>query len=206
MKIDLHVHSSERSQCARATDEEQVIAAIAAGLDGFFFTDHHRLIPFEKLNMLNDRFAPFRVFRGIEITCNGEDFLVLGVSDEGLERTDWQYPDLHQFVRACNGFIALAHPFRYRKDIAVDCDTYRPDAVELCSANTPVDERARIRELAAKWNMPTLSNSDAHSTERLGTYFNILNETPPTESAILDLLRAGRFWCQNCTAANGEIR
>jgi len=148
MKLDLHVHSSERSGCARATDEEMIRAAIAVGLDGFFFTDHHRFIPPEKLLPLNQQFAPFRIFRGIEITCNGEDFLVLGVPDADLERTDWQYPDLHQFVRERNGFIVLAHPFRYRKIIAVDCETWRLDAVEICSANTPVAERDRIRELA----------------------------------------------------------
>ena len=193
MKIDLHVHSSERSGCAIDTDEEMIRAAIAAGLDGFFFTDHHRFIPPDKLLSLNQQFAPFRVFRGIEITCDYEDFLVLGVPDAALEREDWQYPDLYQFVRERNGFIVLAHPFRYRKIIAVDCETYRPDAIEICSANTPVGERTRIQELAQAWKIPTLSNSDAHSTERLGTYFNILDETPSTESAILDSLRAGRF-------------
>jgi len=197
MKIDLHVHSSERSECGLATDEEQVRAAIAAGLDGFFFTDHHRFISFEKLNALNRKFSPFRVFRGIEMTCGGEDFLVLGVSDNTLERNHWQYPDLHRFVRERNGFIVLAHPFRYYKYIAVDCEHYRPDAIEIYSANTPIDARLRIRELAQAWNIPTLSNSDAHSTERLGTYFNILDETPPDESALLDLLRAGRFRCHN---------
>jgi len=202
MKLDLHVHSSERSGCARATDEEMIRAAIAVGLDGFFFTDHHRFIPPEKLLPLNQQFAPFRIFRGIEITCAGEDFLVLGVPDAGLERTDWQYPDLHQFVRERNGFIVLAHPFRYRKIIAVDCETWRPDAVEICSANTPVAERDRIRELARAWNVPTLSNTDAHSTDRLGTYFNILDENPADESALLDLLRAGRFQCHNCCEAN----
>jgi histidinol phosphatase-like PHP family hydrolase len=206
MKIDLHVHSSERSGCATATDEAMICAAISAGLDGFFFTDHHRFIPPEKLLPLNQQFTPFRVFRGIEITCAGEDFLVLGVPDAGLERDDWQYPDLHHFVRERNGFIVLAHPFRYREIIAVDCEAYRPDAIEICSANTPVHEQDRIRELAAKWNIPTLSNSDAHSTDRLGTYFNILDETPSTESGILDLLRAGRFRCQNCSTANGGSR
>lgn len=206
MKLDLHVHSSERSECARATDEDMIRAAIAAGLDGFFFTDHHRFIPPVKLLLLNEQFAPFRIFRGIEITCNGEDFLVLGISAAELERIDWHYPDLHRFVRERNGFIALAHPFRYRDHIAVDCETYRPDAVEICSANTPMDARTRIQELATNWNIPTLSNSDAHSTERLGTYFNILDQTPADEVAILNVLRAGRFRHQNCFVANGGGR
>jgi histidinol phosphatase-like PHP family hydrolase len=65
MKIDLHVHCQERSACGKATEEAQVQAAIAAGLDAIVFTDHHRLMPLERLECLNQQYAPFRVFGGI---------------------------------------------------------------------------------------------------------------------------------------------
>jgi histidinol phosphatase-like PHP family hydrolase len=195
MKIDFHVHSSDRSDCGRVTDEEQVQAAINAGLDGFFFTDHHRFISVDKLDDLNRRFAPFRVFRGIEISCDGEDFLVLGIADRKLESYDWRYADLHAFVHEHNGFIVLAHPFRFQKDLAVDCERLRPDAIEICSANTPANERSRIQEIARAWNIPTLCNSDAHSVEAIGKYFNILDDTPENEITLIDLLRARRFHC-----------
>ena len=44
MKIDLHVHARERSACAKEGEESQIRAAIAAGLDGIAFTDHHLLV------------------------------------------------------------------------------------------------------------------------------------------------------------------
>lgn len=198
IKVDLHVHTSDRSPCGTANEEEQVRAAIAAGLDAIFFTDHHRLVPAERLDSLNRTFAPFRIFGGIEVTSQGEDFVILGMQDPRLESSKWLYPDLHAFVRANGGFMALAHPFRYRDHIAVDCGTYHPDAIEICSPNTPVDSHARISDLALKWNIPTLSNSDAHSTERLGMYFNILDDAAGGEAIILDILRAGRFRCQGC--------
>jgi predicted metal-dependent phosphoesterase TrpH len=197
MKIDLHVHSSQRSACGQANDEAQVRAAIAAGLDAMFFTDHHRFVPLPQLEALNHRFAPFRIFSGIEITCQGEDFLVLGVRDPSLESDQWQYPDLYRFVRQHGGFLALAHPFRYRKNIAVDCDRLPPNAVEICSANTPPAARPQIRSLAQLWQAHLLSNSDAHSTERLGTHYNILNETPADEATLIAALKAGRFYCHN---------
>lgn len=197
MKIDLHVHSSDRSACGHSNDEEQVTAAIAAGLDAIVFTDHHRFVPIAQLEALNRRFSPFRIFSGIEMTCQGEDFLVIGVRDSSLERTGWEYADLYAFVRQCDGFLALAHPFRYRQEIAVDCERLRPDAVEICSANTPPKERPRIRALAQEWHAHLLSNSDAHATERLGTHYIILDETVTDEIALATLLKAGRFQCHS---------
>ncbi|MBE9507716.1 MAG: PHP domain-containing protein, partial [Chloroflexi bacterium] len=111
MKIDLHVHAKERSDCAIDGEEEIIRAAIAYGLGGLAFTDHQRLVPPERLAELNRRYAPFRVFGGIEITLlDGEDMLVLGVHDRELEARDWNYQDLFGFVREQNGFLALAHP------------------------------------------------------------------------------------------------
>jgi predicted metal-dependent phosphoesterase TrpH len=193
MKIDLHVHSSDRSACGKSTDEEQVQAAIDAGLDVLYFTDHHAFIPVEKLQALNRQYAPFRIFGGIEISINFEDFLVLGVQEEVLVHQDWQYPDLHRYVREHKGFIILAHPFRYHPDLAVDCETYRPDAIEIFSLNTPVAEQARIQELADAWGIPTLSNSDAHASDKMGSYYNIVDETPADEQMLFEMLRARRF-------------
>jgi histidinol phosphatase-like PHP family hydrolase len=195
MKIDLHVHSSERSPCGRSTDEEQVRAAIACGLDGFFFTDHHAFIEEEKLAALNRQFSPFQVFRGIEISCNEEDFLVLGVADALLAREDWLYPDLHRFVRGKDGFMVLAHPFRYHADLNLDCADYHPDAIEIRSANTPLAEQDRILRLADEWNIPVLCNSDAHFVDGFGKFYNILEAMPRDEAELLDLLRARKFRC-----------
>ena len=79
MRIDLHVHSSQRSGCARSTEAEQIAAARRRGLDALAFTDHHRLVPPEHLERLNDLHAPFRIFSGIEIEVAEEHLVVLGV-------------------------------------------------------------------------------------------------------------------------------
>jgi predicted metal-dependent phosphoesterase TrpH len=149
MKIDLHVHCQERSSCGKATEEAQVQAAIAAGLDAIVFTDHHRLAPIERLEALNQQYAPFRIFGGIEITAQGEDFLVLGMRHPDLESPDWSYPALYQFVREHGGYIAMAHPFRYRKAIELDLEQFTPDAIEACSPNTPADRDSSARSRLA---------------------------------------------------------
>jgi predicted metal-dependent phosphoesterase TrpH len=205
MKIDLHVHTQERSSCGKAPEEAQVRAAIAAGLDAIVFTDHHRLAPLERLEALNQQYAPFRVFGGIEITAQGEDFLVLGLRHPVLESPDWSYPALYEFVRQQGGYIAMAHPFRYRANIELEIDRYIPDAIEVHSPNTPADQETRIREIASRLGMPVLCNSDAHSTERLGTYYIQLNDFPCDEKELIASLKSGRFRCiQNGHNAAGK--
>jgi histidinol phosphatase-like PHP family hydrolase len=192
LKIDLHVHASERSSCARATEEEQIRAAIAAGLDALVFTDHWKLIPLPRLEELNRRYAPFRIFNGVEVTADGEDYLVLGVRSPRLESNGWNYPDLHAFVRGQNGWLALAHPYRYHP-IPEAITRFLPDALEIHSINTPTQAQAEIRAAAQRLGLPLLSNSDSHATETLGRYFNILARWPADEADLIGLLRAGKF-------------
>jgi histidinol phosphatase-like PHP family hydrolase len=194
--VDLHVHTSERSPCAINSEEEQIRAAIAAGLDAIFITDHHRLIPVERLEALNRTFAPFRVFSGIEFTSQGEDFVILGLRDPRMESSNWLYPDLHAFVRAQGGFMVLAHPFRYREQINVDVEQFPTDAIEVHSPNTPIAAEDRIRDLANRLQVSVLCNSDAHSSERLGQYYNSLNHPIFTEQELFAALKGGQFALQ----------
>jgi predicted metal-dependent phosphoesterase TrpH len=193
MKIDLHVHSSERSACGKSPEEAQIRAAIKAGLDALVFTDHHKLVPLERLHELNTMFAPFKIFGGIEITSDGEDWLVVGLRDGALESSEWHYPDLHTFVRKHNGFIALAHPFRYRDHIGVDIERFRPDAIEVRSPNTPARFEARIRELALRLRLHTLHDSDAHTADPIGKYYNMLEGEPINEQVLVAMLKNGQL-------------
>jgi histidinol phosphatase-like PHP family hydrolase len=197
VKIDLHVHSKERSTCGRASEEEQIRAAIDSGLDAIVFTDHHRLISSERLQQLNEKYAPFRIFGGVEIAADGEDVLVLGAQDPALESLLWSYPALHAFVRARGGFIALAHPFRWHSDLTLDLERFVPDAIEVGSLNTPRDAEGRIRDIAARLGIPVLCNSDAHNTGQLGMYFNALERAPADEQDLVALLRSGQFSCSS---------
>ncbi len=191
MKIDLHVHCRERSACGKATEHEQIAAAMAAGLDALVFTDHIRLIPPERLQALNETYAPFRIFGGTELDVNGEHLVVLGIQDERLVTEEWSYADLHAYVREQGGFLFLAHPYRYRTHIAVDVDTLPPDAIEVRSCSTPLPAYSRIRELVARLGVHPLCNSDAHITDFIGRYYNLLRDAPMDDHALVTSLRNG---------------
>jgi len=196
MKIDLHVHAKERSFCARDGEEEMIRAAIKRGLDGLAFTDHQRLVPPRRVAELNARYAPFCVFGGIEIRISGEDLLVLGLCDLSLETREWTYPDLHSFVRRRGGFLALAHPFRYRDWINVDVEKHPPDAIELRSKNIRAGDEARIRALGEWLGVRLLCNSDAHRAKDVGAFYNVLPRMVLDDKELVTVLKNGAV-CSN---------
>ncbi|MGD9873764.1 MAG: PHP domain-containing protein [Kiritimatiellia bacterium] len=194
MKIDLHVHASERSACSVSGEEDMIRAAASRGLDALVFMDHHCLVPQDHLNELNAKYAPFRVFGGVEITLNEEeDILVLGVREPRLEERNWNVADLHAFVRAHNGWMALAHPFRYKNIVNFDLTKYPPDAIEIRSSNIAAEKHKRIEELIGLSGSRTICTSDAHIANRAGLYYVELNGNPENEIDLVRMLRAGEF-------------
>lgn len=190
MKIDLHVHARERSGCATMDEQSQIRAAIAAGLDGLAFTDHNRLVPKERLTYLNEKFAPFRIFTGIEVSADEEHWVVLGVHDPALEALDWRYRDLLEFVHSRGGFIILAHPFRTGPKIRVDVEQHPPDGIEFRSTNTPKTHEAEILSIAARYGMVGISNSDGHHSGAVGSYYNVLPQSGENDQQLIEILQS----------------
>jgi predicted metal-dependent phosphoesterase TrpH len=190
VKIDLHVHTRERSGCAKAGEESQIHAALHAGLQGVAITDHNRLVPAAHLAELNKKYTPFHIFTGIEVDADREHWLVLGVHNALLERPGWHYPELRDFVRWKGGFIALAHPFRYADEIRTDIDRCPPDGIEIQSFNTPARWEAEIRAIAERYSLILLRNTDAHFEGQVGSYYNELPEHIDNDQGLVRILRA----------------
>ncbi len=180
----------ERSTCAKSSEESQIQAALRAGLDGLALTDHNRLAPAARLAELNKKYAPFRIFTGIEVDADHEHLLVIGVQDALLEKPGWHYPELRDFVRWRGGFIALAHPFRYGPEIRVDLEQFPPDGIEVKSINTPTDYEEEIRSIAARLGLALLENTDAHIEGQIGRFHNELPETARNDKELVEILRS----------------
>lgn len=171
-----------------------VRTAGARGLDALVISDHDRLAPQDTLAYLNAKYTPFRVFGGVEVTTDGEHILVLGIDDPVLEQRWWTYRDLHAFVEQRNGFMAVAHPFRFNPcAIGADVDRYPPNALEAWSQNTPTSARPRIAQLARELDLPQLSNSDAHHAGDIGSYYNELENDARDSQELIAMLKAGSF-------------
>lgn len=196
MKIDLHVHCKERSSCGKSSEEEQIQAAIDCGLDAICFTDHNQLMPNERFQMLSKKYAPFRVFGGIEVSIEEEHVIVLGIHDPCIEDAKtWTYPELYRFVRERGGFMALCHPFRYREVVDIELEAFPTDAIELKSNNTPETAAKRIYDISSHLGISVLCNSDSHRRTTIGKYYNILNCVPDDEVELIQMLKSGEFQC-----------
>jgi len=206
LKIDLHLHTADFSACSHAPAEVMICAAIGFGLDAVCLTEHDRLWPEAVLAEMNARFAPFRVFGGIEIGVTPlEHCLVLGVRDPEIETRVWTYPDLARFVRERDGFLAVCHPFRFEDSIPFEIDEFPPDAIELRSVHTSPDDEERIREAAERVGARLLCNSDAHYAQYVGIYHNELTRAPVDERDLVGMLKAGEYKCRSDEARLREM-
>jgi predicted metal-dependent phosphoesterase TrpH len=193
MKLDLHLHTSERSPCACHPIDQVLGAALEHGLGGVAITDHDRFLPASELRDLCRKYAPLRLFNGIEVTLGDEHVLVHGVRHPKLERRRLDYPELWRLVRGEGGFLTVAHPFRYRDTIALDLEKYPPDAFEIHSFNTARVHGARIRQLAREFGLRTLATSDAHDARNVGIYHLVLEHPVETDAELVAALRRGAF-------------
>ncbi|NCC52805.1 MAG: PHP domain-containing protein [Spartobacteria bacterium] len=196
MKIDLHVHARERSACSVSSEHDLIKTAIDAGLDGLCFTDHHTFVDEALLADLNRRYAPFRIYAGIEITTlEEEDILVYGVRAARLEERNWRYADLHALARERNGALVLAHPYRYRARLNIDVEALPPDAVESRSINIQPENYGRIQALCDRLGVPPVCNSDAHSVENISGRCTVFDDAPADAPALAACIRARAFHC-----------
>ena len=196
MKIDLHVHSYERSNCAISSEKDQIEAAIAKGLDGIAFTDHNSQRSKTHIDLLNKKYAPFKIFTGVEIDIktSGEHVLVLGVPDmESACEYRWTYPELHDFVRERGGFIAIAHLYRYENHVNSHLYDFVPDALEIQSANIIKSNTQTIKSLADKLGVNVIATSDSHVTDNVGMFYVELHEAVQNDANLVRELRSGRY-------------
>ncbi|MCK8058605.1 MULTISPECIES: PHP domain-containing protein [unclassified Fusibacter] len=196
MKIDFHVHSSNYSDCAVSSIEDQIQAAINEGLDAIFITEHMKLFPQEQLDGLNKVHAPFKVYQAIEVTVldiGYEDFLVIGVHDTAIENRHFTYKDLYKLVEELGGAIILAHPFRFSDVVHPDVYLHPPHAVELLSSNLNEENYDRRLSLAKELKIPVVTNSDSHYDRKTGCYYNTFDDSCTTEDLIVHALKSKKF-------------
>jgi len=188
-RLDLHAHFR---RCASKFDthaRKMVERAIESGLNGLAFTEHHEFLPQEYVDWLGDRFSPFHVYSGVEVSC-GEDVLVYGIHDRVLCKK-WDYVELCKFVKERNGALVIAHPFQRRYTLKVPIRENPPDGVELESYNTPKDQVKSIQTLG----LPLFSNSDAHKPDRIGLYWNECRRLPVNDRDLAEMIRSGEIKC-----------
>ena len=196
MLIDIHVHTSRYSDCAHATPEEMVEAAIAAGLDAVVLTEHHVLWPAREIRVLRAAYPRLRIFRGIEITSDGgrADILAYGVPDERILKRDLRPDEAMRRIHNAGGAAVLAHPFRLAPHIPAEFLIAPPDAYEARSLNMPsfAQRRAATLEEVLPGAWPLVA-SDAHLPLALGAFAIELDGEAANEAELAAAIKSGAF-------------
>ncbi len=196
MRVDFHLHTSEYSRCAAATPREQIRAAIDAGVDVVFITEHMKVFPVDKIERLRKKFPEIKIYPGVEVTVKDnsyDDFIVLGVRDKAIEKQNWTYKALYDFVKTKGGAIILAHPYRFSNEVNKDVWKYPPDAVEVLSSNVGPYGYERRKVLAKELGRPMVTNSDSHYSRDTGIFANEFSWECYDEATIIEALIKGEF-------------
>lgn len=187
MNVDLHIHLKARMRDTTTYADEHVRAARTAGLHALAFTEHHTFLPLAELEALRREHAPFVIYDGVEVACDGTDILVYDFRHKDLERRWPDYKSLRQFVDAAGGVVCVAHPFRKGRPLPQEIRDHPPDGIELLSRNTPPSAFRQILAFSRQFAVPLLCNSDAHKARHIGGHYNVVDALP---TKVADLLRA----------------
>jgi DNA polymerase (family 10) len=192
LRGDLHSHTTWSSD-GKATLEEMAAAARERGYAYLAVTDHSHYLrdgrlaaQAEAIEALNDRLAPFRLLRGVEVNirANGE----LDLADEGLAELDWVVASIHTaFERSPTERVlgAIENPNvhcighltgrRLSRREGADVDIERVveraaatgTALEINSQPDRLDMRDTHARLAGEAGAWVCISSDAHSVRAL---------------------------------------
>lgn len=187
MKLEMHMHTSEVSPCAKRKALEGIRDYKEVGYDGVVITDHFNDYVLESFTG-NDRervgrylegyyraqeagaTLELKVLFGIETCLKGsqDDFLIYGVTPEFL----YEYPRLYEMsleklyesVHQVGGLVIQAHPFRGYCQIR---DPKFLDGIEVFNGNPRHDSRNHLAiEFMTKHSkLIKTSGSDYHEMD-----------------------------------------
>ena len=190
---DLHLHSTWSAD-ARGTTEEMARAAQARGYEYLAITDHSHYLREGKLERywaeieaLNERLAPFRVLKGIEVNIRADG--TLDVPDQELAQCEWVVASLHSaFDRSptervlaamenphvdCVGHLTgrkinRRGPAEVDVPRAIEKALETGTVLEINSQPDRIDLRDVHARAAAESGLLVAVNTDAHSVAALG--------------------------------------
>ena len=192
LRGDLHSHSTWSD--GKATVEEMALAAQELGHDYLAMCDHSQRMregrlehQWEEIAALNERLAPFRILKGIEVNirANGE----LDLADELLAQLDWVMASVHSsFENDPTGRVLAAmenphvdcighltsrkigkrNPSTIAVERVVEGALATGTFLELNSQPDRLDLRDANARLAGEAGLTLVVSSDGHSTGALG--------------------------------------
>ena len=191
LRGDLHSHSTWSD--GKASIEEMAVAAQALGHEYLAMCDHSPRLregrlqrQWEEIDVLNERLAPFRILKGIEVNIRGNG--EIDVAEDLLEPLDWVMASVHtSFDNDPTGRVLAAmqsthvdcigHPTSRRIGVrspsTIEIEKVVEGALasgtflEINSQPDRLDLRDAHARLAGEAGLRLVISSDGHSTKAL---------------------------------------
>jgi predicted metal-dependent phosphoesterase TrpH len=209
MIIDMHVHTTLGSADSSLTPAALVEGARAAGLDGVVIAEHVRQWTPEQVRCLQAESGLF-VYPAVEWVCEYGHVLVLGVDAE--TRFTGPLQEMRRIVQAQDGYMILAHPFRYfpgsmsllfnrwpnHARLSPDELSTHPafglvDEIETLNNHCTDSENGRALAVACTLGRRGVAGSDAHGRDELGRCVTVFEQPIEDGTDLLRQLRSGSF-------------
>jgi len=194
IKIDLHMHTTRYSQCSNLSPEELPVLLPFTPLNGVVITEHDHLWSLEEIAEIQKTVsAPFKFYRGIEVSCKEGHYVVIGLdSSEGLSH----FMPLKQLIplaKEQQAAVIMAHPGRF-SDLPADPPAEEwlgIDAIEVMSTNIRQEIVPSIKETYRILKKPQVAGSDSHVSWSPGMYATEFPELPANEKELARMIREG---------------
>jgi predicted metal-dependent phosphoesterase TrpH len=210
MALDLHVHTSIGSKDCNLSLDRLTEAAYQVGIHGFAVTEHDTSWTPEHLERYRQESGLF-VCAGREWPTNWGHVIALGLDYklEDIRRLE----ELRRLADEANGYLILAHPFRFfpgpsnylfglqRDASALTSEEMARhpvwelvDEIEVLNYNCTDKENELAVAVARVLGKRGTAGSDAHTFSEVGRCVTVLKRAVASEGELIDELRAGRHY------------
>ncbi|MEX0781320.1 MAG: PHP-associated domain-containing protein [Dehalococcoidia bacterium] len=208
--IDMHLHTTRGASDSMLNPDDLIAEATRVGLTGVNITEHDRMWESWDLGPFRTQHEPMFVSNGMEVSTDMGHILAIGLKgyESGIRRLE----KLRQVADSQGAFLVVAHPFRHFFDpVHFKREGKEPFALMpeeaaklpvfqlvhgievLNGCNTPRENYFAL-QVARTLGKPGTGGSDAHSTQGIGYFVAVFEETLESQEHMVEQMHKGRFY------------
>ncbi len=208
--IDMHMHTTKGASDSMLNPDDLVVEAARVGLTGVNITEHDRMWESWDLAPFRQKHEHMFVSNGMEVSTDMGHILAIGLKgySTGIRRLE----KLREVADEVGAFLVVAHPFRhffdpvhFKREGKKPFDLTPEQAAKLPvfqlvhgievlnGCNTPRENYFAL-QVAKTLGKPGTGGSDCHSTQGIGYFTAVFEETLESPQQMVEQMHKGRFW------------
>jgi predicted metal-dependent phosphoesterase TrpH len=208
--IDMHLHTTKGASDSMLNPDDLIEEATRVGLTGVNITEHDRMWESWDLAPFRKKHDQIFVNNGMEVSTDMGHILAIGL--KGYEGGIRKLEKLREVADAQGAFLVVAHPFRHFFDpVHFKREGKEPfnltpeeasrlpvfqlvHGIEVLNGcNTPRENYFAL-QVAKTLGKPGTGGSDAHSTQGIGYFAAVFEETLESTAQMVEQMHKGRFF------------